>query len=159
MHELANENLDKSTLIIVSAKHGQSPIDPKDRVAISDAPYASAPGFGSHGFEICDDEALVWLAPELQQATDLMTGKPFYAEAEAYILDHAAELRIHRLLDRTELTKLYEDPFHNTRVPDFIAITDHGVICTSGTKLAEHGGFSKDDRNVAMVVSSPQHET
>ncbi len=67
MHELANENLDKSTLIIVSAKHGQSPIDPKDRVAISDAPYASTPGFGSHGFEICDDEALVWLAPELQQ--------------------------------------------------------------------------------------------
>jgi len=155
MHELANQNLDESTLIIVSAKHGQSPIDPKDRVAISDAPYASAPGFGSHGFEICDDEALVWLAPEFQQATDLATGKAFYAEAEAYILDHAAELRIKRLLDRTELTKFYEDPFHNTRVPDFIAVTDHGVICTSGTKLAEHGGFSKDDRNVAMVVSSP----
>jgi arylsulfatase A-like enzyme len=40
-------------------------------------------------------------------------------------------------------------------VPDFIAITDHGVICTGGSKLAEHGGFSNDDRNVALVVSAP----
>ena len=41
-------------------------------------------------------------------------------------------------------------------MPDFIAITDHGVICTGGSKLAEHGGFSDDDRNVALLVSSPQ---
>ncbi|MGF3283824.1 hypothetical protein ACQV38_28890, partial [Klebsiella pneumoniae] len=39
---------------------------------------------------------------------------------------------------------------------DFIAITDHGVICTGGSKLAEHGGFSKDDRNVLLLVSSPR---
>jgi hypothetical protein len=41
-------------------------------------------------------------------------------------------------------------------VPDFIAITNHGVICTGGSKLAEHGGFSNDDRNVALLISSPQ---
>jgi arylsulfatase A-like enzyme len=40
-------------------------------------------------------------------------------------------------------------------VPDFIAVTDHGVICTGGSKLAEHGGFSDDDRNVALLVSAP----
>lgn len=45
--------------------------------------------------------------------------------------------------------------FHTTRVPDFIAVTQHGVICTGGTKLAEHGGFSDDDRNVALLVSAP----
>jgi arylsulfatase A-like enzyme len=60
------------------------------------------------------------------------------------------------LLDRDELTRLYEDPFHNSRVPDFIAITNHGVICTGESKLAEHGGFSNDDRNVALLVSSPR---
>ena len=43
----------------------------------------------------------------------------------------------------------------NSRVPDFIAVTDHGVICTGGSKLAEHGGFSDDDRNVALLVSAP----
>jgi len=154
INELKAQNLEDSTLIIVSAKHGQSPINVKDRVAISDALYANAPGFGANGFEICDDEALVWLSPEMQQATNPATGHPYYADAKAYIEAHATALHIKQLLDRDELTKLYEDPFHNSRVPDFIAITDHGVICTGGTKLAEHGGFSKDDRNVALLVSS-----
>jgi hypothetical protein len=146
-NELVAQGLDKSTLIIVSAKHGQSPIDTKDRVAISDAPFQGTPGFGSHGFEICDDEGLIWLAPELEKAN--------YAAAEAYLKAHAAELHIAYLLDRTSLKTLYEDPFSNSRVPDFIAVTDHGVICTGGTKLAEHGGFSDDDRNVALMLSAP----
>ena len=154
VNELKSRNLYDSTLIIVSAKHGQSPINVQDRVAISDALYAGAPGFGANGFEICDDEALVWLSPELQQATNPATGHPYYADAKAYIQAHAADLHIKQLLDRDELARLYEDPFHNSRVPDFVAITDHGVICTGGSKLAEHGGFSKDDRNVALLVSS-----
>jgi hypothetical protein len=154
VNELKAKNLFDSTLIIVSAKHGQSPINVKDRVTISDALYASTPGFGTHGFEICDDAALVWLSPELQQATNPATGHPFYADAKAFILAHAADLHIQQLLDRDELTQLYEDPFHNSRVPDFLAITDHGVICTGGSKLAEHGGFANDDRNVALLVSS-----
>jgi Type I phosphodiesterase / nucleotide pyrophosphatase len=154
INELKAQNLADSTLIVVSAKHGQSPINVKDRVAISDALYAGAPGFGANGFEICDDEALVWLSPEMQQATNPATGHPYYADAKAYIQAHATALHIKQLLDRDELTKLYEDPFHNSRVPDFIAITDHGVICTGGSKLAEHGGFSQDDRNVALLVSS-----
>jgi hypothetical protein len=154
VNELKKQNLYDSTLIIVSAKHGQSPINVKDRVAISDSPYSAAPGFGANGFEICDDVALVWLSPELQQATNPATGHPYYADAKAYIQAHAAALHIEKLLDRDELTQLYEDPFHNSRVPDFIAITDHGAICTGGSKLAEHGGFAKDDRNVALLVSS-----
>jgi len=154
-HELVEKHLDESTLIIVSAKHGQSPIDKRVRLAISDAPYGSTPGFGTHGFEICDDEALVWLAPELQQAINPKTGHSYYADAEAYILAHAGELQIAQLLDRNSLTPLYGDPFSNSRVPDFIAVTNHGVICTGGTKLAEHGGFSDDDRNVALLLSAP----
>ena len=156
INELKSQNLYDKTLIIVSAKHGQSPINVKERVAISDALYGSAPGFGANGFEICDDEALVWLSPQLQQATNPATGHPYYADAKSYIEAHAAELHIKKLLDRDELTGLYEDPFHNSRVPDFIAITDHGVICTGGSKLAEHGGFSHDDRNVVLMVSSPR---
>lgn len=145
--ELALRGLADSTLIIVSAKHGQSPIDVRDRVAISDAPFQGVPGYGSHGFEICDDEALIWLQPDLQKAN--------YASAEAYLLAHATQLHIAELLDRRSLTTLYKDPFNNSRVPDFIAVTDHGVICTGGSKLAEHGGFSDDDRNVALLVSAP----
>ena len=147
VHELAVQGLDKSTLVIVSAKHGQSPIDVRDRLAMSDAGFQSVPGYGTHGFEICDDEALIWLEPDLQKSS--------YAAAESYLKANAAKLHILQLLDRTSLTPLYGDPYHNTRVPDFIAVTDHGVICTGGSKLAEHGGFSDDDRNVALIVSAP----
>ncbi len=146
-HELASQGIENSTLIIVSAKHGQSPIDVRDRVAISDAPFQRVPGFGAHGFEICDDEGLVWLDPSLQKSD--------YNAAEAYLKANAGALHISELLDRTSLAPLYGDPFSNTRVPDFIAVTDHGVICTGGTKLAEHGGFSDDDRNVALLLSAP----
>ena len=156
VNELKKENIYDETLIIVSAKHGQSPINVKDRVAISDALYANAPGFGTHGFEICDDTAYVWLSPELQQATNPATGHPYYADAKAFIEANAAALHITKLLDRDELARIYEDPFHNSRVPDFVALTEHGVICTGGTKLSEHGGWSNDDRNVALVMSSPR---
>jgi hypothetical protein len=145
--ELASQGLSNSTLIIVSAKHGQSPIDRRDRVAISDAPFQGTPGFGTHGFEICDDEGLVWLEPDLQKAN--------YQAAKSYLEANAGTLHILQLLTRESLTPLYGDPFSNSRVPDFIAVTDHGVICTGGTKLAEHGGFSDDDRNVALLLSSP----
>jgi hypothetical protein len=30
------------------------------------------------------------------------------------------------------------------------------VFCTGGSKLSEHGGWSNDDRNVALLLSGPQ---
>ena len=146
--ELTKQGIADSTLVIVSAKHGQSPIDPKARAIMSDAPFQSVPGFGTHGFEICDDAALIWLQPDQQKAN--------YEAAEDYLQANATKLHISQLLDRASLTPLYGDPFENSRVPDFIAVTDHGLICTGGSKLAEHGGFSNDDRNVALMVSSPR---
>jgi hypothetical protein len=144
--ELAVQGVDDSTLIIVSAKHGQSPIDPAARVTEPD-PFGATPGLGTHGFEICDDEALIWLEPDLRHSD--------YAAAEAYLKANATALHIEQLLDRASLTPMYGDPFHNSRVPDFIAVTQHGFICTGGSKLAEHGGFSDDDRNVALLLSAP----
>jgi hypothetical protein len=63
--ELRLQGLDRSTLIIISAKHGQSPIDRKDRVAVDDGPYAQTPGWAFH---IADDVGLLWLNPGSQQA-------------------------------------------------------------------------------------------
>ena len=101
--ELVKQGLSSSTLIIVSAKHGQSPIDPKDRVIQSDKPFTQVPGFGASGFEICDDAGLIWLEPDLQ--------KDNYDAARAYLLANAGVLHIQQLLDRTSLTPLYGDPF------------------------------------------------
>jgi hypothetical protein len=97
----------------------------------------------------------VWLSPEKQQGVDPAARKMYYDEAKDYIEAHASQLQIQQLLDRDELKKLYQDPFKDSRTPDFIAITNHGVICTGGSKLAEQGGFSNDDRNVLLLLSAP----
>ncbi len=56
---------------------------------------------------------------------------------------------------REILRNFYQDPVTDSRTPDFLAITQPGVIYTGGTKLSEHGGFADDDRNVALLVSAP----
>jgi hypothetical protein len=136
--------LDATTQIIISAKHGQSPINVAQREAVSDAPYGSTTGYAA---STTDDVALVLLDPALQQEE--------YKAAEAYLDSQASILGIVTLLDKSALAPLYHNPFGSSRTPDFIAITKQGLIYTSGTKLAEHGGFAQDDRNVALLVSNP----
>ncbi len=138
------QGLADSTLIIVSAKHGQSPIDITKRVAVDDSPYGATPGIAALSD---DDVGLVWLTPQGQKAN--------YDAARAYLLSQAGPLHIQRLIDREHMEGLFKDPFKSPRTPDFVAITTPGVIYTGGTKLAEHGGFAENDRNVAMLVSSP----
>jgi hypothetical protein len=89
----------------------------------------------------------VWLAPGQQKAN--------YGAARSYLQSQATKLGIEKLLDADELARLYGSPFDNSRTPDFVAITRHGLIYTGGTKLAEHGGFAQDDRNVALLVAHP----
>jgi hypothetical protein len=140
--------LDKDTLFIIEAKHGQSPIDVTLKQDFDDAPYNATPGLGSNGSKTTDDVALVWLSPQMQQTS--------YKAAEAYVLSQATTLGVGTLLDKSALAPLHGNPFGNNRTPDFIAVTIHGLIYTSGTKLAEHGGFFvPDDRNLALLVSNP----
>jgi hypothetical protein len=118
------------------------------RQAFDDSPYNATPGFGPNGSKTTDDVALVWLSPQMQQRS--------YKAAAAYLLSQATTLGIDSLLDKSALAPLYGNPFGNNRTPDFIAVTIHGLIYTSGSKLAEHGGFFvPDDRNVGRLVSNP----
>ena len=138
-------HLRDSTLIIVSAKHGQSPIDRSLRKAVDDEPYNDAPGAAFH---IADDVGLVWLKPQTRAAN--------VAAAKSFLLAHADQLGIQLLLDPASLGSYYRDPARDSRTPDFVAVSKHGVIYTGGSKLSEHGGFDFEDRNVALMVSAPR---
>ena len=142
--ELQSQGLFGSTLVIVSAKHGQSPIDLSQRQAVDDAPLTKTPGYAHH---IADDEVLLWLQPETRDAN--------LAAANAYLQSESGPLKIEQLAGRELLRLYYQDPATDSRTPDFIGVSQYGVIYTTGSKLAEHGGFSNDDRNVALVVSAP----
>jgi arylsulfatase A-like enzyme len=136
------------TLVIITAKHGQSPIDVTTRVGASDALYGGTPGMGTLGSFTTDDVGLVWLDPTLEKSQ--------YKAAESYLLANAAALHIDTLVDKTGMSSLgFKNPFGDNRTPDFIAITHPGVIYTGGTKIAEHGGFAYNDHAVALLVSNP----
>lgn len=142
--ELKKKGSADQTLVIISAKHGQSPINKALRQAVDDSLYDAIPGFAS---KTTDDVALLWLTPQTEQAN--------YDSAKSYLLSQKTALGIEKLLDKSDLASLYGNPFGNNRTPDFIAETVHGLIYTSGSKLAEHGGFSDDDRHVALLVANP----
>ena len=133
------------TVIIISAKHGQSPIDPSLRRAVKDA-YSTVITHG-YAFNIADDASLVWLDPATQQQN--------YAAALADMQANAAALGIDKIVTRDELRKYFQDPFTDSRTPDFFVVSQHGVIYTTGSKLAEHGGVADDDRHVALLISAP----
>jgi hypothetical protein len=162
---LKQRGLYNSTLFIVSAKHGQSPINPTkinkpghfaDFVAkLSDAgtdpggiaiAKAAACSTGPCGFVQDDDIALIWLQDQSQ------------AKAVVdYLNKNANTLLIDEVLGGDELKLKFNDPAHDSRVPDVIVQPIYGTVYTGSTaKNAEHGGMSFADTNVGLVVSNPR---
>lgn len=153
-----------STLIIVSAKHGQSPINPvkvnkpghfADLVAaLPDAgsnpaaavlANAAACSTGPCGFVQDDDIALIWLP---DQSTT--------PEVAAYLNANANALFIEEVLAGEELKARFNNPLTDSRTPDILVQPVYGTIyTTSSKKNAEHGGFSFGDTNVGLIVSNP----
>ena len=162
---LKQRGLYNSTLFIVGAKHGQSPINPAkvnkpghfaDLVAaLPDA--ATNPGAlaiaragacakGPCGFVQDDDIALIWLQDQTQTKAVV-----------DYLNANAKALFIDEVLGGDELKLRFSDPAHDSRTPDIIVQPIYGTIYTgSKTKNAEHGGFSFGDTNVGLIVSNPR---
>jgi hypothetical protein len=67
-------------------------------------------------------------------------------------------LKIEDIIHGERLTKMgFGNPLTDTAVPDIIVRPQLGVVYTnSKAKIAEHGGFSDDDRHVACFVSNPK---
>ncbi len=156
--ELTKQNLMNSTLIIITAKHGQSPINPKQRFAVDPARFNDPfnglkikPGDPypvlAHG--VYDDIGLIWLQPSTQS---LGSYKVLQTSIDKF---HALRLHLATLLTNIDLAAEFKSPFTDSRVPDFMILPFTGVVYTTGTKLAEHGGFADEDRNVALMISNP----
>src|SRR5262249_26107446 len=145
---LASEHLLDDTLIIVGAKHGQSPIDvSKLHMIFSIAhpnPQAAALDvtdpvdvLAAHGvnvaFEVADDVALLWLADQSQVSTAVSI-----LQVDQQGLNTA---RIQTIYSGQVLKQLFGDP-KKGRTPDIIIQPIPGTIYSgSAKKIAEHGGF------------------
>jgi len=154
-----------STLFIVGAKHGQSPINPlktnkvghfADLVAaLPDAgsnpaalaiASANSCAVGNCGFVQDDDIALLWLADQSQTAA-----------VAAYLNTNAQALFIDEVMAGHEIELKFNNPLKDTATPDILVQPIYGTIYTgSHAKNAEHGGFSFGDTNVGLIVSNPE---
>nr|WP_197537208.1 MULTISPECIES: alkaline phosphatase family protein [Frankia] len=166
--ELTRTGQADSTVIILSAKHAQSPTDPNALTRIDDgavikalnADWAKAhPGAADLvAFSTDDDILQLWLSDRSQAAADF---------ARTFVLSHDATGNTisgaSRTLPASGLTTAYAGagaarffgvPASDARHPDVVGIVAHGVVYTGGTsKIAEHGGADPQDRNVPLVVS------
>jgi arylsulfatase A-like enzyme len=148
---LADNNLLENTLVIISAKHGQSPIDGTKRIALDDGAAIAGPIGPNFAFDIADDGVLIWLK-------DNSGGNTATAVKALNTFSMTNDTGIVEWLSGPLLTLNYQDPAHDARTPDIIGIARVGVIYTSGSKIAEHGGFNEDDTHVALLVSHPDFD-
>jgi hypothetical protein len=147
------------TLLIITAKHGDSPIDPTRYVADGNStpatllgnaiPYSESPlnatGIGATE----DDVSVLWLkkgassidAVELleKNASAIGLGEIYYGPT-LWLNYHVGGL----------------DPGEDPRAPDIIVTPNQGVTYSgSTTMIGDHGGFAHDDTNVVMLVANP----
>ena len=132
-----------STLIIIGAKHGQSPIDIQKRRGIGGGEPATTIG-APEAFDISDDGSLIWLTD-----STLTAGVVANLSLPA-VQDH---LGIQEIFAGPSLANKFNSPLTDERTPDIILKTNTGVIFTGGSKIAEHGGLNEDDVHVALLLS------
>jgi len=148
-----------STMIIITAKHGESPIDPTRYVADgantpatllgSAIPYSESPlnptGIGATE----DDVSVLWLKPgaSVNAAVELLE-------------NNAAAIGLGEIYYGPTLALNFNvgglEPGQDSRTPDIIVTPNEGVTYSgSTTMIGDHGGFAHDDTNVMLLVSHP----
>jgi arylsulfatase A-like enzyme len=144
--ELKAKGLYESTMIIICAKHGQSPIDISRFFEVPSAPgrpskLLSALVAGSSE----DDVSLLWLNNSLDTIT-----------AVSMLEANEAAAGIGEIYAGPSMLPLFGDPTVDPRVPDIVVTPNVGVFYTgSGSKIADHGGFPHDDTNTVLLFSNP----
>jgi hypothetical protein len=156
VNELKNQNKIDSTLIIITAKHGQSPVDtsryvrngsPNDPASILSSFLAPSENSAIGPTE--DDVALLWLSNSSPSNVASAV-----SELESMSPPSSNIAGIGQIFSGPSLGLYYDAG--DSRAPDILITPNIGVTYSnSKKKQAEHGGFAHDDTNVIMLVSNP----
>jgi hypothetical protein len=157
VEELKDQGLYNSTLIIITAKHGQSPVDSSRYQA------DGSPNDPATILQLClpdselnqigpteDDVALLWLKSSCDTASEVAA-----LESASPALPPAKNIAgIGEIFSGPSILLYYDAG--DSRAPDILVTPNIGVTYSnSKKKLAEHGGFAHDDVNVIVLVSNP----
>jgi hypothetical protein len=163
--ELQKQGLSDSTLIIITAKHGQSPIDPSRYVGqtingtspatlLSNAgylPYSESTNNPTGIGPTEDDVSLLWLtsSANTDSAVAILEANP----------STTTGIGLGEIYYGPSLSLNFDNPTNDPRTPDIIVAPNVGVTYSGSTaKLAEHGGFAHDDTNVVLLLSFPSFQ-
>jgi hypothetical protein len=152
--ELKAKKLDNSTAIIVTAKHGETALDPAHRTVILTSVIPGIvnsvnPALLSKKPVTQKSNAFIWLRDQSQTKTVVQALTSPTNQALA---------GIGQVLSGESLKLLLPDPLIDPAVPDIIVVSNTGVnyepTATSAT-LAEHGGFGENDTHIPLIVFTP----
>ena len=163
VNKIKDRGLYESTIIVITAKHGQNPIDPhfynpilntgtSPATLLDNAgliPFSEAPSNPTGIGPTEDDISLLWL----KKTTDTET-------AVGILENNISQAGIGQIFYGPSLSLNYDTPglppYDDPRTPDIIVTPNVGVVYTGSTKKqSEHGGFAHDDTNVILLVSNP----
>ncbi len=166
----------KNTVVILSAKHGQSPLDRALLRLIDDGEMTGALNYawtqqtGSSSplvaFSICDDAMLLWLTDRSKKATDFaktflwgyQPSKVGGSNPDGSFHDYSGSVwhsGLRNIHAGQEAADFIGVPRHDARVPDVIGIAAVGTVYSSPTKIkkiSEHGGNAEQDRHVPILI-------
>ena len=161
--ELKKNHLFDSTTIIITAKHGQSPIDPQRFFPIPGHSGANGtPPSGILGASFLPDSELNQIGPT-EDDISLLWLNPGASTTDAVSLleTNATAAGIGQILYGPSVEMMFGTPGlpaqgGDPRTPDIVVVPNVGVVYTGSTKKqSEHGGFALDDTNVMLLVSNP----
>ncbi|NHN57374.1 alkaline phosphatase family protein [Calidifontibacter sp. DB0510] len=167
--QLRKDGLARSTTVIVTAKHGQSPQDPNKLVTVKDGPIVDAVNAAWAKTHPNNTKLIVagtnddlwqsYLSDRSQAAADFV---------KSYLWNHTAQgLTVNKqpvTLQHSGLTQIWAGaasakffgvPTSNGHYPDVFGKVREGVVYAGPTKLAEHGGMNPGDQHVLMLVDGP----
>jgi predicted AlkP superfamily pyrophosphatase or phosphodiesterase len=174
---LKSRNLAASTMVVVTAKHGQSPTDHTKLVKNGDTLTAlleannyldpngrfgqastasgnlnDGTGLVGTGLVQTDDVGLIWLRDQSQVQDAVATLKANLSCNAPGICADGPQAYI---LSGQKLAAAFGDPALG-RTPDIVVQPNPGVIYTSSKKKdEEHGGNAPDDSHLGLIVSYP----
>ncbi len=169
VHTIQRDGLASSTAIIITAKHGQSPQNPNQLTRIDDGTIITAINAAWHATHPDNAKLIVagtdddlwqsYLSDRSQGAADFV---------KHYLWTHSATGVTYsggsRTLLHSGLAKIYAGaasaryfgvPPADPRHPDVFGRVQVGVVYTTGSKIAEHGGSNPGDRDVPILVLAP----
>jgi Type I phosphodiesterase / nucleotide pyrophosphatase len=161
VNALQSAGIYSQTLLIITAKHGDSPIDPTRYVADGTGtpatilaennliPYSESP-LNSTGIGATEDDvSVLWLKKGANVST-----------AVKLLENNATAIGMGEIFYGGALALNYNvgglEPGEDPRSPDIIVTPNVGVTYSASTAMiGDHGGFAHDDTNVMLLVSNP----